>query len=634
MSRPSVCTSFIALYTSFLSLSAAAQAQGNPVVSGDKAGDEDDIVEIYDLPVDQVYSYGYLQRSAADVGSAVTVITAAEIGARQYAFVADALKDAPGVAIARNSAFGGFASARIRGGSNGQTLVVIDGVIVNDPAAPQGGFNFANLDVADIEQIEVLRGPQSLVWGADAIGGVILIRTKNAGPHVSAYAEGGSRGTARGGVTLFGESRDAYARATVSGVTSDGISRAANGAEKDAYRSIAASLTGGVSLGANADLGFTGRIGDSHAAIDGFAPPMFLFGDTEETEDTTDYSLAARLDHRAGGSYMGAFTLSYAGVDRRNEDLGIETFAAKGDRLTANYWGAVEIAPSIILEAGAKAERNSAIVSGVDSSATNGAVFALVEARPTASLVLSAGSRRDEFSNFEGATTSRVAGVWTVSEKVRRATRLRASWGQGFRAPTLFELNFDQFGVVPNPDLRPERANGFDIGVEQEIGASRDLTLRATYFRQRVKDQIDFDFAGNGYFNIDHVKSQGAEVEIDWRITDFLHTRIVYSFIDAKDAASGLAILRTPRHSGAATVTVNPTAALTLSSAIGFNGKEADFPAPNDRYVKIDLRTSYAISKALEIYGRVENATDPEYEDVSGFGEPGASAFAGVKFRL
>lgn len=629
--RQLACKSVFSLYTSFLTLGGVAAAQADAALTVEPANAEGGGATNDAPPRDQVYSYGYRERAAADVGSAVTVISAADIESRQYSFVADALKEAPGVALARNSAFGGFASARIRGGSSGQTLVVIDGVIVNDPSAPQGGFNFANLDVADIEQIEVLRGPQSLVWGADAIGGVISIRTKDDGPPLSAYAEGGSRGAARGGATLFGDFGGAFARATVSGVRSDGISRAANGTEKDGYRALSASLTAGAALGANADLRINARISDSHAEIDGFPPPLFVFGDTAETEDTTDFALSARLDHRTGERYKGALTLAFSGVDRRDEDQGFETFAAKGDRLSANYWGAVAIEPSVSLEAGAKAERNSARVSGVDENATSGAVFALVEAKPIKSIVLSAGARRDEFSNFEGATTSRVAGVWTLSENAAGATRLRASWGEGFRAPTLFELNFDQFGVTPNPDLRPERAHGFDAGIEQDAGR---VLVRATYFRQRVKDQIDFDFAGNGYFNIDRVKSEGVEVETEWAIADFIEARLTYSFIDAKDELSGLPILRTPKHSGSATITVKPSAALSLSSTVTFNGKEADFPSPNDSFTKVDIRAAYHVSEALELYGRVENAADSDYEDVSGFGEPGVSAFAGLRVRL
>jgi len=283
------------------------------------------------------------------------------------------------------------------------------------------------------------------------------------------------------------------------------------------------------------------------------------------------------------------------------------------------------------IEAGAEAERIAARASGVDETARSGAVFALIEAKLSDAIVLSAGGRRDEFSNFDGATTFRAAGVWTVADSGAQSTKLRASWGEGFRAPTLFELNFDQFGVIPNPDLRPERARGFDIGVEQSIS---NALLRATYFRQRVRDQIDFDFAGNGYFNIDRVNSEGVEVEAQASITDSVSARLTYSFIDARDAVTGSRIMRTPKHSGAVTLAAQVTKAINLSATATFNGREADFPAPNAAFVKLDLRAAYAFSDALELYGRVENATDRSYEDVSGYGEPGVSGFAGVRIKL
>jgi vitamin B12 transporter len=256
----------------------------------------------------------------------------------------------------------------------------------------------------------------------------------------------------------------------------------------------------------------------------------------------------------------------------------------------------------------------------------------MVETSPIPDITLSAGLRRDEFSNFEGATTARIAGVWTLSNDVLSATRLRASWGQGYRAPTLFELNFDQFGVTPNPDLAPERANGFDVGLEQTFGFRR-TRLAATYFRQRVKDQIDFDFAGNGYFNIDRVRSEGVEVEARMGLGESLDAQIVYSLIDATDANTGAQILRTPKHSGTAAVYWRATDRLLLSADARFNGREADTPTPNDAFTRLDLRAAWSLTEAIEIYGRIENVTDTEYQDVSGYGEAGRSFFIGIRLE-
>jgi vitamin B12 transporter len=581
--------------------------------------------------IDVVYAYARRQRAADMVGSAVSVIDAVDIEDGQFALAVDALKFAPGVSVAQNGGPGGFASVRLRGASSGQTLVVIDGVVVNDPASPQGGFNFANLDVADIERIEVLRGPQGIIYGADAIGGVIAIRTKREAPGVSAYAEGGARGTARAGATVFGKSGGAIARATFSGSTTDGISRAAAGTEADGYRTIAGSFAGGADLGGRSKVSLFARASDSRADLDGFPPPFFSFADTDETEDATEAAISARFAHggfddEGPNDIAGALSASWTSVDRKNADLGAVTFTAYGERFSADYVAAATIGSALSIEAGGEVERASVDVSGVDQSANAAAVFALSEVTLFERLTVSVGARRDEFSNFEGATTARVALAYAFGERAR----LRFSWGEGFRAPTLFELNFDQFGVVPNPDLRPERATGFDAGIDFAIGAAR---LSATGFRQRVRDQIGFEFTRNGYYNIARVRSDGVEIELDAPLGQRASLHAAYSLTDARDAATDLRVLRTPKHSGSATLSIAPLDGLSLSAAAIFNGDEADFPTRNKAFARLDLRAAYDLLDDLQIYGRVENATDADYEDVSGYGEPGVSVFVGLRMR-
>lgn len=576
------------------------------------AGDGDVIVSAMRTP-----------RFADQIGSTVSTLSAEDISLRQYNFAADALRDIAGVTIARNSGFGGFASARIRGASSGQTLVVIDGLVMNDPAAPQGGFDFANLDIVDIETIEVLRGPQGLIYGADAIGGVISIRTKTTSG-ISAFAEGGSFGTARGGAVLSA-GEDTFGRLSVSGIRTDGFSRADGGNERDGYRNISISTAAGVSLNDVWRAEIRGRFSDSHAEIDGFPPPDFSLADTFETEDTQSYAVVGKLAHSAD-KVRGVATIGYNDVDRANFDGGIETFAATGDRLSADYVGEIEITGNISGVFGAEFDRTSVDVSGVDQSATAGALFALAELRPTTSLVLSAGARRDEFSNFSGETTARLAAVWSPASN----THIRASWGQGFRAPTLFELNFDQFGVVPNPDLRPERANGFDAGVETELGES---ALRVTFFHQKVRDQIDFDFAGSGYFNIDRTRSRGVEAEFEWVLSNAFSASANYTFTSAIDKSTGAQLLRQPKHSGAIILTAVPLAKLSLSTSLIFNGRESDFPAANDGFIRADIRAAYSLSDRVDLYGRIENLTDTDYQDVSGYQEAGRSAFFGIRVK-
>ncbi|WP_375207403.1 TonB-dependent receptor plug domain-containing protein [Hyphococcus sp.] len=563
----------------------------------------------------------------SETGSSVSVITAEEIIERQYVFAADALRDAAGVAIAQNGAAGGAASARIRGASSGQTLVVIDGVVANDPSAPQGGFNFANLDASTIERIEILRGPQSLLYGADAIGGVIVVSTRRGG--TEGFLEGGSFGTARAGLGAGFENEDAYGRVSFSGVTTDGISRADVGNEKDGYRAGTATLAAGARLTERWRGEITLRAAQSRAEIDGFPPPAFTLGDTEDIERTEDYLASGRL-LQSFSNFDGALTLAYNAVDRRNTAEGVETYSAKGGRITLDYIADIALSDAVRLIAGAEAERTRAEVSGVDESARAGAVFAALDLTPIKAVTLSIGGRRDEFSNFEGATTARASAVWRLDE----TWRLRASWGQGFRAPSLFELNYDQFGVTPNPDLRAEKANGFDAGVEKLFGEKRSQRLAVTFFQTRVDDQIDFDLMQNGYYNIDEARSRGVEVEGDFALSPRLSANLTYSFTDAIDLSTDTQLLRQPKHKGTAVIAFTPVDDLTLAASVIVNGRENDTPAPNDAFVRLDLRAAYRFTDMLELYGRIENATDTDYQDVSGYGEPGLAAHGGVRVRL
>jgi vitamin B12 transporter len=567
-------------------------------------------------------------RPAGEVGSSVAVIDADAIARAQHPFVADALRAVAGVSLARNGAFGGVATARIRGGAGGQTLVVVDGVVVNDAAAPQGGFNFANLDVADVARIEVLKGPQGIVYGADAAAGVVSIITRNSSDHrISVFAEGGSLATARAGATVFFGDAANYARATVSGVRTDGVSRAAIGTEADGFRQIAGSLSAGAGLGASWKAELTARASRSRAAIDGFPPPAFALGDTAETERTSERAVSARALHDHG-RVAGALSLSYQNTDRRNTDAGAQTFAAKGARWSADYLAEIALAPAARLVAGAAAGRIEAVVSGVDDARGTGAVFALGEWTPRPGLALSAGVRRDEFSDFAGATTARVAGAYSPAEFVT----LRASWGEGYRAPTLFELNFDQFGVVPNPNLEPERTRGFDAGAELRFGGRG--RLRATYFELSTRDLIGFELAQSGYFNIDRARSRGVELDGEIDLGARASLSLAYAHVDAIDVATGARLPRIPKHSGTIAARAAPLDGLELSLSLFLNGRESDVPAPNAAFARLDLRAALRLSDAVELYGRVENATDADYQDVSGFGEPGRTAFTGVRVRL
>lgn len=587
---------------------------------------------------DLIVSATRTARPLDSIGSSITTLTENDLIRGQYAFLADALRVIPGAVVAQNGGTGSVAGIRLRGSSVGQTLVVIDGVRANDPASPQGGFNAGNLVTAGIERVEILRGPQGLAWGADAIGGVVSVETSGVeAPSLSAFAEGGSFATARGAASFAAGRRGAeFIRAQISGVSTRGFSRAADGVERDGYRALTGSLRAGTPLSHLLDGEFIARIQTADAEIDGFPPPAFDLGDTDETEETDEYGVTARVTHRRQGDTgaSGALTLGLYGIDRKNFNTGAQTFSAAGRRISAGYILDVATSRFFTVTAGAEAERQSVDVSGIDENAERGGVFVIAEWRlsptPSSTLNVSAGARRDEFSNFEGATTVRAAAAWSFSESIV----LRASWGEGYRAPTLFELNFSQFGVNPNPDLRPERARGYDVSVEWRRGAENPrVLLGATFFDTRTRDQIDFSFAQNGYFNVSRSRARGVEAQASFSPSDWLTTEATYTYLDAADLDSNQPALRQPRHRGSAIATITPSAHLALAAALLVNGQERDVPTDNDTYARLDLRASYALSPRLTVHGRIENATDTDYQDVSGFNETRRAAYAGLRFE-
>lgn len=598
--------------------------------------------------------------SRDEVGSAISVIEAAQIQARQFQTVADALSLSPGVTLARNSAFGGVSSVSIRGASSRQTLVLLDGIVVNDPSSPGGSFNFANLDVADIDRIEVLRGPQSILYGSEAIGGVISITTTRADKSANSdtlnstgFVEAGSFATIRAGLGLSGYHNKFDYRVSVFGTRTDGISRADEddgNTEEDGFESIAASLNVGYEFNDIIRAESFARYGTSSTEFDGFPPPDFALADSNDDDSVEEFNIGARLiGDFVDDRFHNEVTLGYSRIERTNFSGDAVTFDATGDRLSIEYLGQFELTDNFTLTGGGESERTSIETDAITDDVRINSVFGLAEWRVfertdqlpfDADLTVTGGIRHDDHSTFGGITTTRFTGALGLTDA---GIILRGSWGEAFSAPSLFQLNFVFGPGEPNRDLLPESSTGFDIGLEKQFfSGNRDIArISVTYFDQQTDNLIDFNFATGAFFNINETRQQGIEVESVIRPLSFLSINAAYTYADAVDVATNLQALRKPEHRFFGDITLKASERLTLSLGATFNGEERDFGGTIDAFTRFDLRAQYGLmrnraddSNILEIFARIENFTDSNYQDVLGFGEPGISAFGGIRVRL
>jgi vitamin B12 transporter len=565
------------------------------------------------------------------------VITRQEIELRQASFAADILGDIPGVSLSRNGAFGGITGVRMRGASVDKTLVLIDGVVQNDASQPSGGYDFASLDLADIERVEILSGPQGSLWGSDAIGGVIAFTTREEDGWRAAL-EGGSYGTIKGSAGV-GHRTDAWAlSADVSGYSATGISKADGFPEKDGFWSWTAGVSGRVNLSSAVRLDGRLRFNQSRADNDGYDPVTFAFGDTAEYTPSKSWTGLARATvddpwgfthqfsfngYRLDRGFLGGPFPSTYWADRRDWRW-LATHGAPEDR-----WG---------LAFGIERDDTRASLSTGDRAGLgNTSAFVTARVRPVDRLTLSGSLRYDDPTDYAGRATAKVAAVLDLAA----GFSLTANWGQGFKTPTISQTLCD-FCTVPGRvvDLKPERAEGWDVGLRWRSADGR-IDADIVGYRLAVRDQIAyvdvgvFDFT---YVNIDSTLSTGVEADLEARLTDQLTVRANYAYTDAVDRSTGARLIRVPEHAGSVSLEWTGkrlSGALTLRA----EGDQADsdpstfLPAIRPGFAVVNLSGAYKLTDRLELTGRVENLTDRHYQEALGYGEPRIAAYFGFRVR-
>jgi len=607
-----------------------------------------------------VVTAGRAAQPVSEVGQSITIIDARTIKTQQAVTPLELLRQVPGVTITQNGGIGTTASVFIRGADSDQTVALIDGVKINDPSTPAGGFDFGSLLIGNIDRIEVLRGPSSVLWGSQAMGGVVNLITRQPTDHlaVNASAEGGSFGTAHGIANVSDKFGPLSASIGGGYFRTDGISAFDGGTERDGDKNYGANASFNLALTDAISIDLRGYYSHSRTDIDGF---VLRNDGTFGLGDDAEYQVSRELIGYAGlnaalfdGHFRNRIGFSYTDTKTRDFDPTSDpalTFLGKGRNARLDYQGSVDIASGIQATFGAEHEHSRFLaISSFDfpaspppNHANIDSGYAQLVATPIKGLTLTGGVRYDHQSRFGGKTSFSGSGVYSPNNG---ATTFRASYTEGFKAPSLYQL-FSNYG---NTALRPERSKGWDGGVTQKALDGR-FEASATYFRRTSRNLIDFvscfvavpapqctnNIAGGFYDNIDRARSQGVEVTVALRPVDAFRVSASYTYLDAKnrsDGADGLRLARRPDNS----ITLNAdydwafglSTGATITHVSG-SWNDDDNTQRLQGYVLSGLRASYPIGKNVEVYGRIDNLFDVHYETATGYGQPGRAAYGGVR---
>jgi vitamin B12 transporter len=568
---------------------------------------------------------------AESVGSSVTVLGREEIERRHEESVLDLLRTVPGLEVSRTGGPGAVASVFIRGANSNHTLVLIDGVRAINTS---GGFDFSGLTADNVERIEVLRGPQSTLYGSEAIGGVVSITTRRGRPgfHADLDARAGSLDTRDARLTVDGGSGRFDYSVSVADRRTDGVSAASElrgNTEEDPFSDQTFSGRFSFSLPAAGRLDLVARHVDADSSLDGFTIGVGPTDDPNFTQRRR-VSVASLQLFQPVASWWNLRVHANASRDESrlhdpDTDFNNADFESRLGELSAQ--SEFGLSPSDTLVVGVSRERRQGetVSAAYDESLDVDSAWIENDWSWRERLHVTAGARHDRYSRSGEETTYRVTGSYLASP-----WRLHGSVGTGFRGPSFDELFFPFAG---NPDLDPESSRGWDAGVERSfLGGA--VTAGVTWFENRFRDLIAFDFTTFAFANVRRAESRGAEASLRARPGAGTQVQASYTYDDTEDLATGLPLARRPKHRLALTGLFEPVDRFQGSASLVAVRDRIDSDGTEmDDYERLDLSLSYRVRPWLEPYLLLENVLDTEYEEVNGYTAPGFLAFLGLRFR-
>jgi vitamin B12 transporter len=577
------------------------------------------------------------------VGNTVTVVDPDDSIPLAGRLLTDILRQVPGLDVRRSGGVGSETSVFIRGADSDHTLLLVDGVELNDPSTPSRTSFGTHLTLDAVERVEVLRGPQGSLYGSDAIGGVINVITRAPGERraARAWVEGGSYSSAAAGFSWEQPAGSGGLALAGSQSETRGFSSSSGGTEDDAYRNRSFSLRYGVPLGARVTLDASVRGADAETDFDGFARESGHRIDSEQ--------LLARVEPRVR-SASGAWEHRFPGAYARHARTTAGDFPSEiaGELLTLGWTAARAAGSRHRMLFGAESSSERADFGASTARSVTSSLFVQDQLRISDAISATLGARWDDHDAFGARVTARGAIAWRLAGD---SVVLRASGGTGFKAPSLAELDPGQF--AGNPSLRPETSAAWDAGVEYTT-PSRRAHVGATLFASQFDELIVALFdPGRGTFfnaNVDEARAKGVELYGAISLAPKTQLRGRYTWTDTEAVGSparfGLAdgqpLLRRPEHKAGLTLdrrlAARPRARLALDVEYVGERKEIDptsfSVADAEAHVVANAMAAWPLGDALTLEARVENLFDEDYEDVLGFGAAGRSLFAGLSLEL
>ncbi|MEN7973177.1 MAG: TonB-dependent receptor [Verrucomicrobiota bacterium] len=581
------------------------------------------------------------------IGSSISVIDASDIKMQNAGNAQDALRLIPGIQETQSGGPGTASSVFIRGANANQTLVLIDGIRVNSNTT--GSFNLSSLPSDAIERIEVLRGPQSALHGADAIGGVINIVTKKGAKKAfggSASMAVGEKGYRTGNLHLYGGGKIVDFNTSVSfqGLEEYDIAANYGGSEDDPYRGL--SLHSGLGLNflndGRADLSLL--YNNTKNDIDTGAPwpNWWQVDDLDRSTKKEFWASSLAISKPIGDRYTQNLSAGFNLTDTKGENDAAREYRFKTWNADFSAQGDIGIfeGDSVIdtLSVGYDFRHSEAKNDGNYAAETRDqhALFLSNLWKLNETLFITLGGRYDEFSDIDGQASGNAA----ISYFVLEGTRLHGSLGTGYKAPTMNDLYWP---TTPwsggNPNLDPEKSVSFDIGIEETLfdgGVVADIT----YFQNAIEDLIVWAPDGGGFWtptNLDEANIKGAEASLAIKPTDNLTTRIFYTFTDAEDATTGNELARRAKHSGGASAEWQYNSKGSLYADLTCIGERFDNAANTrelDEYFLVGIGARYALSDSAMVTLHISDLLDEYYETAGGYGPVGRVASAGVEVNF